>query len=145
MSTVQQRQKIGFFRKLNGIDEDTYRDMLLAYGVSTSKDLDGGQAERIIQLFKELAMKSGKYKPKKEFAFNKNRYHDCDGRAGMATAKQLRKIEAMWFSVSRQGSDLDRRTALNKYIKRIAGKDNIRFLTASDVKKVIKALENTEK
>lgn len=60
----------------------------------------------------------------------------------MATPAQLRKIDIMWRNVSRQKNDIDRQNALQVMIKKITGKDNIRFLTPVDVRKVIKTFEN---
>lgn len=145
MSSAEQRKTIGYFRKLNGIDEDLYREMLLSYGVASSKDLTDGQAENFIQRLKKSAAEVGTYKPKKEFAFNKYRHHDCAGRKGMATPAQLRKIEAMFFCVSRKETDAERKKALDRYCERITSKSSIKFLTLRDVAKVIKALENTKK
>ena len=60
----------------------------------------------------------------------------------MATPKQLRMIEALWFKVSRQTNDTDRKNALNSFIQRIIGVQNIRFLKKTDINKLKKAMEN---
>ena len=48
----------------------------------------------------------------------------------------------MWFRISRQKTDADRTAALKVMIKKITGKDGMSFLTAVDVRKIIKTFEN---
>lgn len=144
MSSAKQRSKIGYLRKLNGLNEDIYREMLLGFGVCSSKDLSDNQAEIFIQRLNRLAIEAGLHKPRNKSVFNKHRFNDCANREGMATPAQLRKIEAMWFGVSYKTTDAERKKALNHFIERIVSKSSIRFLTSKDVHKVIKALENTK-
>ena len=63
----------------------------------------------------------------------------------MATAAQLRKIEVMWFNISRQTNDADREKALTVMLQKITGKSHLRFLTHNDVSKMIKALNAMKK
>ena len=59
----------------------------------------------------------------------------------MASPAQLRKIEAMWFDVSYAKDNEARKKGLNTLIKKVTGKDNIMFITHTDVSKVIEALK----
>ena len=140
LSSAKQRQKLGFFRKLLNLSEDLYQELLSQFGVSTSKDLSSQQIEELTSRLRKNAQAQGVYKPKPSFI--KYKYNNLAEREGMATPAQLRKIDIMWRNVSRQKNDIYRQNALQKMIKKITGKENIRFLTPVDVRKIIKTLEN---
>lgn len=142
MSTTKQRQEIGYMRKLIGLDEEIYREMLSDFNnASSSKDLSDTEARTLLNSLRDKAKEMGVFKPVKQFAFQKHKYSNLVDRYGMASPAQLRKIEAMWFRVSRQDNDTDRAEALRIFSKKITGKDHLKFLTSEDVRKVIKALE----
>ncbi len=141
-STKRQRQKIGFLRKRLGLDEDIYRELLLERtGFKKSKDISSSQAKSFITYLENKATEMGLFLPKKEYYWQKNKYGNDDRDENAATAKQLRKIEAMWFDVSTQNDDKSREQALNKFIKRITGKDHIKFLLKTDIPQLINALK----
>ncbi len=70
----------------------------------------------------------------------KERYDELGRREGMATPLQLRKIEVMWMSVSRMPNYAARERALQGFLKRIAGVDNMRFIEGWMVQKIIRAI-----
>ncbi len=140
LSSPKQRQRLGYFRKLCNLSEELYRELLEQFGVETSKDLTSQQIEELTSRLRKNAEARGLYKPKPSFI--KYKYNNLADREGMATPAQLRKIDVMWKNVSRQTNDFDREKALQVMIKKITGKDNIKFLTCVDVRKVIKAFEN---
>jgi len=140
LSTAKQRQNLGYFRRLLAIEDDLYQDILSEYGVKSSKDLSMEQIKELILRFRRNAEIAGLYNTKSNIY--KQKYNDLAERKGMATPAQLRKIEAMWQGVSRLKNEQDRQKALQTMIKKITGKDNIRFLTAIDVRKIIKTFEN---
>ena len=141
LSTAKQRQELGYVRKLCGLDEDTYKEILMdTYRVESSKELTRWQIKQFINKLRDDAKQMGSFKPKKNFNFCK--YNNLSNRQGMASPAQLRKIEAMWKDVSYQKTSEDREKALKAMIKRICDKDAMEFLTAKDVRKVIKAFEN---
>ncbi len=139
-STTKQRQQIGYLRKQIGLDEDTYREMLMnEFGVKSCKDLSMKQAGIFLNKLRDYGRQTGTFIPKKQYSFQKYKYHNLGEREPhMATANQLRMIEALWYKVSYQKTDKDRAEALEKMIERITGKQKIVFLTKSDVSKVIK-------
>lgn len=146
LSTPKQRQLIGYFRKLLCLDADTYHDILWTWGVDTSKDLTLQQAETLINQLKKQAIALGKYAPKKQYSFQKYKYNNVAERdSKMATPLQLRKVEALWFRVSNQTNDIDRKNALNAMCERVTGKARLMFLTKTDISKLITALENMQK
>ena len=142
-STPRQRQMIGYLRKLLKISNDTYYEIIFnGWGVDSSKDLSYNAAESLIIQFKKQATDAGLYNPKKSYF---DRYKSLEGRTGMATPAQLRKINVLWKFVSKQPTDELKEQALNTFIKRITGKERLVFLTQKDVSKVIKAIESIYK
>ena len=143
-STPRQRQMIGYLRKLLKISNDTYYEIIYnGWGVESSKDLSFNAAESLITQFKRQATDAGLYKPAKNNYLD--RYRSLEGRTGMATPAQLRKINIMWKFVSKQPTDELKEQALNSFIKRITGKERLIFLTQKDVSKVVKAIETMYK
>lgn len=141
-SSSKQRQLIGYFRKLLGIDSDTYYEIISNFGVESSKELTYSDAEQLLQDLKKQAVNMGKFELQKS---NYEKYNTLSGRFGMGTPKQLRKINVMWKQVSRQPTEELKEKALNVFLKRITGKERMNFLTQSDVSKVIKAIEKMQK
>lgn len=141
MSTPKQRQKIGFLRKLIGLNEDLYREMLADYGAASSKDLSIKSAAELLNRLKINAIKLGLYKPRLNHTFKKLKYENLGIREDMATPKQLRMVESMWFDVSVKEDETHRQAALNRFIKRITGKQRLIFLTPEDIRKVVNALK----
>ena len=143
LSTAKQRQDIGYLRKLLNLDDDLYYEMLLnIYGVSSSKKLTLCQAKEFLNKLRDIGRKMGVFKSTRIHSFQKYKYNNWGQRENMATPKQLRMIEALWFKVSRQTNDTDRKNALNSFIQRIIGVQNIRFLKKTDINKLKKAMEN---
>lgn len=141
MSTTEQRKMIGCLRAKLGLDEDIYREMLEEYGVQSSKDLTNAQAEVLLRRLKQNALAAGVWKPTKKYRFQKYKYNNETTVRGMATPAQKRKIEAMWKDVSRQKDDYGRAEALKVMIKKITGKDHMRFMTSKDVSAIISAFQ----
>lgn len=142
-SSSKQRQMIGYFRKVLGLSDDLYHDILWTWGVDTSKDLTASQAELLLKQLKEKAIGEGKYEPKARYKAQKWKYNNyIDRDEIMASPAQLRMIEGLWFEVSTQTNDTDREHALNKLCQRITGKARIIFLTKPEVSKLIKALNS---
>lgn len=144
MSTAKQRQILGHLRRLINLNDETYYDMLSQYNVNSSKDLSSSQIYELIKKLRNDAQQMGVFKPKPSFV--KYKYNNLSGRdKKMASPKQLRKIEAMWNDKTRAKTQESKEKALKSYIKRITKKEDMRFLTAVDVRKIITALENTNK
>jgi len=70
----------------------------------------------------------------------KERYEELGRREGMATPAQLRMIEAMWMDVSRMPNHTAKERALQGFLKRITGVDDLRFLESWMVQKVVRAI-----
>ena len=100
MSTAEQRKLIGFLKSKRALDDSLYREMLSEYNVKSSKDLTTAAAELLIRNLKKNAISMGVWQPTKRYCFQKYKYNNEPEIQGMATAKQKRKIEAMWLEVS---------------------------------------------
>jgi len=141
MRMIQPRQikKIHVLKKQLGFDDDTYRAALLSrHNVQSCKALTYVQAAQFIAELEKALNFATELDQK---AAPKYKYDNLRGRDGMATPRQLRKIEAMWADVSRAKTDEERTSALRRFLKRIVGVEDLRFLEIWQVKKVIKALE----
>ncbi|MBI2354257.1 MAG: regulatory protein GemA [Deltaproteobacteria bacterium] len=127
------------------IDDDTYRLALSqTYGVTTSKDLSMNQARAFIRDLEEIAMKveyESQRRHTEQTEKEPARFSDLANRPGMATPPQLRKIEAMWRDVNIVPEPDARSRALRRFIQRIAGVADMRFLDSQMVSKVICALQ----
>lgn len=140
-STAKQRQDIGYMRKLLGLEDEVYYDMVYQYnGAKSSKDLSAAEATDLLNRLRDNGKSAGVFKPKAETRFKQYKYNNLGQRPGYASPAQLRKIEAMWACVTRAETQEARKKALNVFIKRITGKDNILFIESRDAAKLIKAL-----
>lgn len=125
--------------KLKMTDEN-YRDNLYSYfEVESSKDLTAAQATFYIKKLEEDAVKAGVWK---KSVWN---YTHLDGREGMASSAQLRKIQAMWAEVSDCKSKKERQKGLRKFLLRIVKVEDLRFLKVRMVKKIVNALSAMKK
>lgn len=145
MSTTEQRKLIGCLRAKLSLDDEVYKEMLSEYNVTSSKDLTNATAELFIRKLKNNAISMGVWQPTKRYGFQKYKYNTETTVKGMATAKQKRKIEAMWLEVSIQENEDARQTALKKFIKRITNKDHMSFLTSKDISALINAILHMNK
>lgn len=132
----QQIKAIHTLKNACGMDDATYRALLLVFGgVESSTALTSRQADALIE---DMKLKIGQ---KPWFRRKADRHNDLEGRPGMASAPQLRKIEAIWDDVSRVEDPEQRAKALRSFIFRVAKVSDIRFLNRAGAGKVINALE----
>jgi len=119
-------------------DEETYRAVLCdGFGVTTSKELSTVQAGLLIRNLESKAIALGVWVLRN----GKSKKHDdLNGRGGMATPPQLRKIEATWQEVSRASDPASRSKALRTFVMRVAKVSDLRFLDQDGASKVINAL-----
>jgi hypothetical protein len=123
------------------MDKDTYRDALrITFGVDSSKELTWRQAEELIE---DLQRKNGSPSPVK--APRPKPFADLDGRPGMASGAQCRLMAVSWGEVSRAETAEAKMKALDRFIKRIAGVESIRFVKGFQVEKVMKAIGEMKK
>lgn len=131
MSTPYQIKKIHTLKNVLGLDDDTYRQMLLSFGVCSSKNLTKSEAD----IFIEILQNDTKH-------IQKNNYKKYDEFAGrdekMATPSQLRKLEVVWACISKAE---DKSATLRQFIKKQFYVDDLRFLTKARASQIIAVLE----
>lgn len=133
--TKQQIKIIHALKNRLGLTDEEYREFILINSDGwkmSSKELSYWEAERIIQKLKAIAIKAGVWeeRPKK--------YEDLEGRYGMATPRQIRKIEAMWEEIARAR---DKKRALRRLLEKKFGVSDVKWLEKWQIPKVIKMLE----
>jgi hypothetical protein len=135
MPSKEQIKKIHTLLSALGIDDATYREMLSdLFGVSTCKALSFREAGTLIT---RLEKGSGK-RP----AMNYPRRFDKLGiREGMATPKQLRNIEGLWFDVTRQGTREEGLRALREFLRSRFGVDGIELVKDHMVSRILTTLK----
>jgi len=127
--------------------DDEYRLMLSdLYWVNTCTQLSAEEAGEFIKRLEAQAIEKGVWTPyASRFTPNGSRslkYDDLGKRRGMASPKQLRKVEVMWKNVSFTHDPHKREIALRRFTLRIAGVDDLTFLTSQGASKVITAIQN---
>ncbi len=134
MVTVFQIKKIHTLKSLLGIEDDLYRDMLLSFGVTSSKSLTYAEASVLIDILEEKAVAQNlwKIKPKK--------YEDLSRNQRMATQSQLRMIESLWREICYYDTDEFAKSSLRKFLLLKFKTDDIMFLTKNKASKVIQAI-----
>ncbi|MEW5819347.1 MAG: regulatory protein GemA [Cyanobacteriota bacterium] len=119
-----------------GIGDDLYREMLEnRYGVNSCKQLTCSQSTEFVNYLKDQANQSGLHFPKA--SMNRHKHNNLADREGMASPKQLRKIEAMWFDYTRDTDEASRTKRLNAFLEHRFKVTNLKFLDKQTTSKVI--------
>ena len=139
MAIISQIRKIHTLKTVLSLDDDLYREMLMSFGVQTSKDLTYTEASVLIEILEDKAVAAGKWKrlPKK--------YSDLQRDNKMATQAQLRMIEGMWREICYFDNDDFAKKSLRKFLKSKFRVDDIMFLTKSKAIKVIQGINGIKK
>jgi hypothetical protein len=145
MSTPKQRQLIGNLRNKLQMTDEEYRCLLYgSYGVESSKQLTNEEAGQFLNKLIQDGVSAGVWKGNPTTApkapEKKQRYEDLGNRPGMASPKQLRMIESIWYSVSRATTPEDRARALRSFLSRFDCSD-IRFIDKKTASSVITVLQ----
>ena len=139
MATNSQIRKIHTLKSLLGLDDDLYREMLMSFGVCTSKDLTFTEAAIFVDILETRAVERNLWKkqPKK--------YEDLNRDDKMATPPQLRMVKGMWRDICYFDNDEFASKSLRKFLKAKFKVDDIRFLTKAKANKVIQAIKGIQK
>ena len=139
MATNSQIRKIHTLKSLLGLDDDLYREMLMSFGVCTSKDLTFTEAAIFVDILETRAVERNLWKkqPKK--------YEDLNRDDKMATPPQLRMVKGMWRDICYFDNDEFASKSLRKFLKAKFKVDDIRFLTKHKAVKVIQAIKGIQK
>lgn len=135
MSTYAQIKKIHTLKNVLRIDNDLYVDMLMSFGVQTSKDLTTTEAGIFLEILEEKAVLTNKWEVRNK------KYEELSARdEDMATPAQLRMIEAIWREVCYIDSPDFAKQSLRKFIQNKFKIADIKFLTKKKAVKVIRAI-----
>lgn len=126
--------------KKRGIDADQLRNDIAPRPDMIGKRLSKASIADIEQLTHKLGVPGPRPSAPGPGPF-KQRYENFGHRAGMATPRQLRYIEAEWMKVSTMPSWTEKQRALNAFLKRIAGVDDMRFVEDWHVQKILNAID----
>lgn len=128
--TPGQRNLIWKLAGDRGMDEDTLRSLVNRETGDTSiSKMTKSQANKVINALAEGSVRS------------KTKYKELDGRPGMATSAQLRKIEAMWADRARAS---DKAKSLREFLGNRHGVSDLKFLKRDAASEVIVGLEKME-
>jgi phage gp16-like protein len=142
-----QIKKIHALKNRLGWSDEQYRGYLMTEGegfATSCKDLSEQEAERLIRQMELAAAAKGVWEMRGASSVERGaskKYDELGDRPGMATPKQLRMIEAMWAEVSYYRNAEARERALRYFLNHITGVDDLRFVEAWQVRKVVKALQ----
>lgn len=140
---IQPRQikLIHIAKKDLNLSELQYRDVLGGFGVTSCKGLNKEKADQLIKVFQKLGFKirvKGNFM-QNSHAYGKKKFEELAGRSEEYPApSQLRKIEALWRTYSRQKDD----ASLNNFMERIINVRSITKVKQNQVAKLIKAIKS---
>lgn len=139
MATISQIKKIHTLKNILGLDDDLYIEMLMSFGVQSSKNLTYTEAAVFLEILEDKAEEQNLWKkrPKK--------YADLNRSKDMATQAQLRMIEGMWREICYYDTDEFARKSLRKFLKSKFKVDDVMFLRKHTAIKVIQAISGMKK
>lgn len=129
-----QIKKIHTLKNLLSIDNDLYIDMLMSFGVQSSKNLTFTEANILLEILEEKAIAQNLWvkQPKKYESLKRN--------DNMASSAQLRMIESLWREIAYINNDKFSKSSLRKFLKNKFKIDDIMFLTKTKATKVIQGI-----
>lgn len=140
-STKTQKARIHILKAALGLDDQGYRDVLwFAFGKSSSSDLSYQEANEAILVFEDWAREKGI-----TGQVRKKKFDDLEHRSGMASARQLRMIDAMWKSVSRGETNQAKEKGLRIFLERKFKISDLRFVESWQAPKIIETLSAMRK
>lgn len=134
-----QIKKIHTLKNLLSIDNDLYIDMLMSFGVQSSKNLTFTEANILLEILEEKAVAQNLWvkQPKKYESLKRNE--------NMASSAQLRMIESLWREIAYINNDKFSKSSLRKFLKNKFKIDDIMFLTKTKATKVIQGIMTIKK
>jgi phage gp16-like protein len=130
MPTPGQIKKIHALKGKLSLDDATYRATLAGYGVTSSVKLSIEKADTLIADLEEKAVASGVWEKR-----------DKVGRR-LGEDPQAMKIQALWAQLHQAGKvETNSAKALLAYVKRMSGKDALKWCTSFEKGRIIEALK----
>ena len=127
LSTKDQKKVIHTLKHALKLSRDEYEVMLETYGVTSSVNLTESEAQGLIKQLRKLA--------------NNLKYDEFTGRQGMANPAQLRKIDALWRSVSFGRTYKAKTLGLKTFLRTRFDVANMGAVTAFKVTPIITAIK----
>lgn len=138
MATNVEKKLIHTLARTLGFEREVYEDILFTrFQKKSSTDLTSQEAAALIQEWLTKAEKAGSWK-KVEKKTKSLKFEELGERSGFATPKQLRMLEVLWMTHSREKTE----QALCHFLERIVKVSHLRFLKKKDVQKIKIAIEN---
>lgn len=140
MITSAQIKKIHTLKSMLHLDDELYIEMLMSFGVQSSKKLTITEAGIFLEILEEKAVLTNKWEVRnKKYEELKSRDED------MATPPQLRMIEAIWREVCYIDSPKFAKHSIRKFLQNKFKISDIKFLTKKKAVKVIRAISEMKK
>lgn len=140
--TQAQVRQIHILKAKLGMDDDAYRALLAAHGVSSSKELSLRDAITLIDQLTARAVTAGVWvKPKSRSKRERIGRDSARGVSGMASRAQINMLEALWSQVSRMQDAASRRQAFDRFIHRRFHRGGLMMVEKELVEKIVRALE----
>lgn len=137
--TKFQIRKIHTLKNLLGIDDNTYRNMLRSFDVTTSKNLTYTEAKIILEILEDNAIKANLW-------IKRSLKYDDPSRASyMATGAQRRMIEGLWRELSYEDTDKFAKQSLRTFLRKKFNIEDTAFLTKEKGIKAIQAITRMKK
>lgn len=139
MITSAQIRKIHTLKSVLNLDNELYVEMLMSFGVQSSKKLTYAEANIFIDILEEKAAWTNKWKKRSK------KYEELNDRINskelaMATPPQLRMIEAIWREICYVDTDEFAKQALRKFLQNKFKISDLKFLTKNTAVRVIRAI-----
>lgn len=129
-----QIKKIHTLKNLLSIDNDLYIDMLMSFGVQSSKNLTFTEANILLEILEEKAVAQNLWVKQAK------KYESLKRNENMASSAQLRMIESLWREIAYINNDKFSKSSLRKFLKNKFKIDDIMFLTKTKATKVIQGI-----
>lgn len=137
MPTPQQIKKIHAVKGALKLDDATYRDILSGYGVTTSKRLTITRADELIADLEAKAVAAGVWVPRLRSGAT-----GAERSRSLGDDPQALKIQALWAQLHQAGKvQANNAKALSAYIKRMSGKDALKWCSSFEKGRIIEALK----
>ena len=139
MITSAQIKKIHTLKNVLHIDDELYVEMLMSFGVQSSKKLTCSEANIFVDILEEKVAWTDKWKKRsKKYEGLKDRVNL--NKVAMATPPQLRMIEAIWREICYVDTEEFAKQSLRKFLQNKFKISDIKFLTKNTAVRVIRAI-----
>lgn len=139
MISFSQIKQIHTLKAILGLNDELYKEMLMSFGVSTSKNLTFTEAKILIEILSSKAIAAGKWqRPNSNFLKLEDRAE------WMASPAQLRKIEAMWRDLCFDKNPEESKKTLRKFIQSHFKVSDIRFIDKITATKIIHVINKIQ-